>query len=103
MANILTYNHLLIAELAVFAAILALTLRKPEVIPTKSGNTVERPRSRMGVICILVVIAVTWALHMTGFQFSVIIKKGKNIVTILEKLFNPKWSFFPKSLPLCVP
>lgn len=96
MANILTYNHLLIAELAVFAAILALTLRKPEVITTKSGNTVERPRSRMGVICILVVIAVTWALHMTGFQFSVIIKKGKNIVTILEKLFNPKWSFFPK-------
>ena len=56
----------------------------------------ERPRSRMGVICILVVIAVTWALHMTDFQFSVIIKKGKNIVTILEKLFNPKWSFFPK-------
>ena len=49
MANILTYNHLLIAELAVFAAILALTLRKPEVITTKSGNTVERPRSRMGV------------------------------------------------------
>ncbi len=96
MANILTYNHLLIAELAVFAAILALTLRKPEVITTKSGNTVERPRSHMGVICILVVIAVTWALHMTGFQFSVIIKKGKNIVTILEKLFNPKWSFFPK-------
>ena len=96
MANIFTYNHLLIAELAVFAVVLALTLRKPEVVTTKSGNTVERPRSRMGVICTLVVIAVTWALHMTGFQFSVIIHKGKNIVTILEKLFNPKWSFFPK-------
>ena len=96
MANIFTYNHLLIAELVVLAVALVLTLRKPEVITTKSGNTVSRPRSPMGVICTLLVLAITWALHMTGFQISVIIQKGEKIVAILEKLFRPKWEFFPK-------
>ena len=90
------YQNLLIAEAAVLAVTLVLTLRKPEVITTKSGNTVERPRSRTPLVCVLLLLAGTWALHMTGFQISVIIKKGKNIVAILEKLFNPKWEFFPK-------
>ena len=91
-----TYRNLLIVEAAVLVLVLALTLRKPEVIATKSGNTVERPRSRTGLICTLLLLAVTWALHMTGFQLSVIFQKGKNIVAILEKLFRPKWDFFPK-------
>ena len=91
-----TYRNLLIVEAAALVLVLALTLRKPEVITTKSGNTVERPRSRTGLICTLLLLAVTWALHMTGFQLSVIFQKGKNIVAILEKLFRPKWDFFPK-------
>ena len=94
--SLLTYRNLLIVEAAVLVLVLALTLRKPEVITTKSGNTVERPRSRTGLICTLLLLAVTWALHMTGFQLSVIFQKGKNIVAILEKLFRPKWDFFPK-------
>ena len=57
MANIFTYKHLLIGELMVLAVALVLTLRKPEVITTKSGNTVSRPRSPMGVICILLVLS----------------------------------------------
>lgn len=94
--SLFTYRNLLIVEAAVLVLVLALTLRKPEVITTKSGNTVERPRSRTGLICTLLLLAVTWALYMTGFQLSVIFQKGKNIVAILEKLFRPKWDFFPK-------
>ena len=94
--SLFTYRNLLIVEAAVLVLVLALTLRKPEVITTRSGNTVERPRSRTGLICTLLLLAVTWALHMTGFQLSVIFQKGKNIVAILEKLFRPKWDFFPK-------
>lgn len=94
--SLFTYRNLLIVEAAVLVLVLALTLRKPEVITTKSGNTVERPRRRTGLICTLLLLAVTWALHMTGFQLSVIFQKGKNIVAILEKLFRPKWDFFPK-------
>ena len=94
--SLFTYRNLLIVEAAVLVLVLALTLRKPEVITTKSGNTVERPRSRTGLICTLLLLAVTWALHMNVFQLSVIFQKCKNIVAILEKLFRPKWDFFPK-------
>lgn len=96
LLSLLTYRNLLIAVVIILAITLILTLRKPEVITTKSGNTVDRPRSRTALIAVSVIIAITWALHMTGFEFSVIISKGKNIIAILEKLFQPKWSFFPK-------
>lgn len=97
LLSFLTYEHLIILELAVLlGVVLTLLLRKPKVITTQSGNTVVRPKNRTPLICVLLLLAVTWALHMTGFQISVIVKKGKNIVAILEKMFNPKWSFFPK-------
>ena len=69
---------------------------KPQTIPLPSGNTVERPRSRLPLIALCVVLAVIWSLRMTGFDITVIIRKGGNIVAILEKLFRPKWEFFPK-------
>lgn len=97
LLSFLTYEHLIILELAVLlGVVLTLLLRKPKAITTQSGNTVVRPKNRTPLICVLLLLAVTWALHMTGFQISVIVKKGKNIVAILEKMFNPKWSFFPK-------
>lgn len=69
---------------------------KPQTITLPSGNTVERPRSRLPLIALCVVLAVIWSLRMTGFDITVIIRKGGNIVAILEKLFRPKWEFFPK-------
>ena len=69
---------------------------KPQTITLANGNTVERPRSRLPLIALCVVLAVIWSLRMTGFDITVIIKKGGNIVAILEKLFRPKWEFFPK-------
>ena len=92
----LEYWHLAVLEAVVLVIVCALTFRKPECITLASGSTVERPRSRLGVIAVLVLMAVTWALHMTGFDITVIVRKGKNIVAILEKLFHPKWDFFPK-------
>lgn len=69
---------------------------KPEQITLENGHTVDRPRSRLPLILLLVVLAIWWALQMTGFDIGILIRKGKNIVAILEKLFQPKWDFFPK-------
>lgn len=69
---------------------------KPQTITLANGSTVDRPRSRLPLIALCVVLAVIWSLRMTGFDITVIIKKGGNIVAILEKLFRPKWEFFPK-------
>ena len=61
---------------------------KPQTITLANGNTVERPRSRLPLIALCVVLAVIWSLRMTGFDITVIIRKGGNIVAILEKLFR---------------
>lgn len=69
---------------------------KPETITLGNGHTVQRPRSRMPLIIVLVVLAIAWSLRMTGFDIRIIATKGKNILDILLKLFDPKWAFFPK-------
>ena len=70
----LEYWHLAALEAVVLVIVCALTFRKPECITLASGSTVERPRSRLGVIAVLVLMAVTWALHMTGFDITVIVR-----------------------------
>ena len=69
---------------------------KPETITLENGHSVERPRSRLPLICVLLVLAIVWALRMTGFDLSVIAARGKNLLDILLKLFQPKWSYLPK-------
>ena len=65
LLSFLTYERLIILELVLLHdVVLTLLLRKPEVITTKSGNTVVRPKNRTPLICVLLLLAVTWALHM---------------------------------------
>lgn len=69
---------------------------KPQVITLENGKTVERPRSRMPLILILLVIVLYWALQMTGFDLSVITSRFNKMLDLLKKIFQPDWSFFPK-------
>ncbi len=45
---------------------------KPQVMTIPNGKTVERPRSRMPLILIVLALVILWALRMTGFDLSVI-------------------------------
>ena len=45
---------------------------KPQVITLPNGKTVDRPRSRMPLILLALVLVLYWALQMTGFDLSVI-------------------------------
>ena len=69
---------------------------KPQVITLDNGNTVERPRSRMPLILIVLFIVICWALRMTGFDLSVITSRFNKMLDLLKKIFQPDWSFFPK-------
>ena len=69
---------------------------KPQVITLDNGNTVERPRSRMPLILIILLIVILWALRMTGFDLSVITSRFNKMLDLLKKIFQPDWSFFPK-------
>lgn len=69
---------------------------KPQVITLENGHTTLRPRSRTPLILLLVVLALLWSVQMTEFNFAIIAQRGKNMLAILSKIFNPDWSFFPK-------
>lgn len=69
---------------------------KPEIITLPNGNTVKRPRSRMPLI-LTILVGVIWAsILLTGFDISIIIKRGNQFFVILKKIFQPDFSYFPK-------
>ena len=69
---------------------------KPQVITLPNGKTVNRPRSRMPLILLALVLVLCWALRMTGFDLSVITTRFGKMLDLLKKIFQPDWSFFPK-------
>ena len=69
---------------------------KPQVITLPNGKTVYRPRSRMPLILLALVLVLYWALQMTGFDLSVITARFAKMLDLLRKIFQPDWSFFPK-------
>ena len=69
---------------------------KPEVITLENGHSVHRRKSRTPLIVATLVIVIFWALHMTEFDMGVIIERFSKMLDLLEKIFKPDWSFFPK-------
>ncbi len=69
---------------------------KPQVITLSNGKTVDRPRSRMPLILLALVLVLYWALRMTGFDISVITSRFGKMLDLLKKIFQPDWAFFPK-------
>ena len=68
----------------------------PKTNTLPNGHTVQQPRSRQPLIWICVVAAVWASVLLTGFDFSILIKRGHQFTVILEQLFQPDWSFMPK-------
>ena len=68
---------------------------KPKVMMVGS-HSVMKPRSRAFPIW-LVLIAVVWgSVVITGFDLSIIVKRGYQFTVILKKVFSPDWSYFDK-------
>jgi len=68
----------------------------PEHIALANGHAVDRPRSRMPLILICLAIVIWVSLQVTEFDFSLIIKRGRELGVILGQIFQPKFSYFPK-------
>ena len=60
---------------------------KPQVITLPNGKTVNRPRSRMPLILLALVLVLYWALRMTGFDLSVITTRFGKMLDLLKKIF----------------
>lgn len=69
---------------------------KPQVITLQNGHSTLRPRSRTPLIVLCLLLALGWAIRMTGFDLSILAERGHEMLYILTRLFQPKWEFFPK-------
>ena len=63
---------------------------------TVGENSVAKPRSRAWLISLVLLGAVVSSLILTEFDVSILIRRGHQLTVILSKIFNPKWSYFPK-------
>ncbi len=69
---------------------------RPQTIVLANGHSVVRRRSRTPLIVILLALAIVWSLHMTEFDIGLVVRKFNKMLDLLEKIFQPDWSFFPK-------
>ena len=69
---------------------------KPEVINLDNGHEVKKPKSKMPLIIICLVIVLAFSIRMTGFDLGIIVKRFAQLGVILGKIFHPDFSFLPK-------
>lgn len=69
---------------------------KPEIIVLDNGHEVKRPRSKMPLIIICLVVVLAFSIKMTGFDLGIIVKRFNQLGVILGKIFQPDFSFLPK-------
>ena len=69
---------------------------KPEVITLDNGHEVKRPKSKMPLIIICLLIVLAFSIRMTGFDLGIIVKRCAQLGVILGKIFHPDFSFLPK-------
>ncbi len=63
---------------------------------TVGEHSVMKPRSRAWLIALVLVAAVVGSVEITGFDISIIVRRGHQFTVILKKIFNPDWNYFAK-------
>lgn len=71
---------------------------KPQKITLQNGHSVMRRRSRAPLVLLLLAAAIVLSLKMTGFDMGLVIKKFGKMLDLMQKIWQPDWSFFPKVL-----
>lgn len=69
---------------------------KPEHIVLENGHSIDRPKSRMPLILLVLAIAIVISAKTTGFDFEILVRRANQLVVILGRIFRPNLSFFPK-------
>lgn len=69
---------------------------KPERITLENGHTVDRPKSRIPLIILVLFAAIILSGYMTGFNFQILLDRGHELTKILTKIFRPDFSYFKR-------
>lgn len=69
---------------------------KPESITLENGHSVSRPRSRMPLLAAIIILVLVLSVQVTGFNLSIIARRGNQLTKILSQIFKPDFSYFDK-------
>lgn len=65
----------------------------PKEVQLPNGKTILKPRSWMPIVLILIIIAAYFSIQLTGFDLSVLIRRGEQFFVILKAMVPPNWDF----------
>ncbi|MFV0379613.1 MAG: phosphonate ABC transporter, permease protein PhnE [Anaerorhabdus sp.] len=68
---------------------------KPEIITLTNGKTIIRKRSILPLIYLIIILVIISALKFTEFDVLIIFERISQMGTILKKIFNPNFAYFP--------
>ena len=71
-------------------------LFKPRHYTLPNGTVVEEKRSRAPLVILIVVALGALSVHITGFNFAVLVKKGSKFFDILTAMFPPNTGYMAK-------
>ena len=86
---------LLLALIALTLAAAFLSLREQE-ITLSDGKRITQPASRVPIISMALVDIVLASAVVTGFDFSILARRGNQFFVILQQIFQPDFSYFGK-------
>lgn len=71
---------------------------KPEHIVLENGHTVDRPKSRLPLILLCLVVVIWISINATGFSLATIVQRANQLTVILGQIFTPNWSYVPEKV-----
>ncbi len=71
----------------------------PPRVMVVGGRTVLKPRSKAWLVALIMIAAVWGSVVITKFDLSIIVRRGHQFTVILQKVFNPDWSYLSKVIP----
>ena len=69
---------------------------RPRRYTLSDGNVVEEKRSRAPLVILILVLLTAVSVRITGFNFSVLVKKGSKFFDILKAMFPPNTAYLGK-------
>lgn len=69
---------------------------KPKEYVLPNGKTVREKRSRAPLIVLVLLALAYLSVYITGFDFAVLVSRGKQFFVILNQMFPPNTEYLPK-------
>lgn len=66
---------------------------KPKVTVLANGHSVTKKATRTPVVVVLILVAILVSVYVTGFNFSVLVKNGKEFWVLLKKMAQPDFKY----------